>query len=166
MCMREKLPIRKCNRLNEYDYSNEGYYFITICIKDRKNILGNINVGENSVLPQYRNIILTEIGIRIKKEIEKIKEKYINVVIDKYVIMPNHIHMIIIIADRIIGRTEFSPTISRIIKQFKGSISKQIGFSIWQKSYHDHIIRNELEYNRIWQYINTNIQNWEKDYFY
>ncbi len=109
MCMREKLPIRKCNRLNEYDYSNEGYYFITICIKDRKNILGNINVGENSVLPQYRNIILTKIGIRIKKEIEKIKEKYINVVIDKYVIMPNHIHMIIIIADRIIGRTEFSP---------------------------------------------------------
>jgi REP element-mobilizing transposase RayT len=64
------------------------------------------------------------------------------------------------------GRTQFAPTVSRAIKQFKGSISKKIGFSIWQRSFHDHIIQNDEEYSRIWNYIDTNPANWETDEFY
>ncbi|MEG1193928.1 MAG: hypothetical protein RSG50_12015 [Clostridia bacterium] len=61
------------------------------------------------------------------------------------------------------GRTQFAPTLSRIIKQFKGSITKQIGFSIWQKSFNDRMIRNEQGYREVWQYIDTNPLKWEKD---
>lgn len=70
--------------------------------------------------------------------------------------MPDHIHMIIFIMPNENGRTQFAPTLSRIIKQFKGSITKQIGFSIWQKSFNDHIIRNEKSYLEIWKYIDGN----------
>lgn len=77
--------------------------------------------------------------------------------------MPNHLHLIIVIDNPVIGRTQFAPTISRIIKQFKGAITKQIGFSPWQRSFYDHIIRNEKEYTAYWQYIENNPVNWEND---
>lgn len=167
--MKQNLPQRKKNRLKDYDYSNSGYYFITICIKNKKQILGKINVGANCVRPKIEctnEISLSNIGKIINKEINKIENIYENVIINKYVIMPNHIHMIVVLRNSQIGRTQFAPTVSQIVKQFKGAISKQIGFSVWQKSYHDHIIRNELNYYKIWQYIDTNIKNWEKDCFY
>ncbi|MCL2695991.1 MAG: transposase [Clostridiales bacterium] len=62
--------------------------------------------------------------------------------------------------------TQDSPTVSRIIKQFKGSISRQIGFSLWQRSYYDHIIHDEADYLRIWDYIDTNPLKWEEDEYY
>jgi len=98
--------------------------------------------------------------------------------------MPNHIHMIIKInndeqaadsgqiaddSGRTLndsGRTEFAPTVSRIIKQFKGSITKQIGFSLWQKSFHDHIIRDESDYMEIWNYIDKNPEKWTEDCYF
>lgn len=102
----------------------------------------------------------------IKHEIDRIGEIYDNAVaIDKYVIMPNHVHMIIFLHGDD-GRPKVAPTVSRIMQQFKGSVTKQIGFSLWQKLFHDHIIRNEQEYQRIWQYIDTNPLKWEEDCFY
>jgi len=84
---------------------------------------------------------------------------------DKYVIMPNHMHMIIVLHPGN-GPAKLAPTISRIIQQFKGSISKQVGFSIWQKSFYDHIIRNDQEYEKIYDYIETNPLKWEEDKYY
>ena len=80
--------------------------------------------------------------------------------------MPNHIHLIISLQGNEDGRPEVTPTISHIIKYFKGSISKQTGFSIWQKSFHDHIIRNKTEFLKIWEYIDTNPQKWQDDCYY
>lgn len=77
--------------------------------------------------------------------------------------MPDHIHMIIDIISPDIGRTQFAPTISRVIKQFKGSITKQIGFSPWQRSFNDHIIRNQAEYAAYWRYIENNPVNRENN---
>jgi len=77
--------------------------------------------------------------------------------------MPNHMHFIIVIINTENGRTQVAPIISRIIQQFKGSISKQIGFSIWQKLFYDSIIRNENEYLRIWEYIDQNPLKWKED---
>ena len=148
------LPKRKNIRLNDYNYSSNGAYFITICTKNKENLLWK-NVGANCVRP-LDQLPLSKIGIVIENEIYKLNTVYENIKVDKYQIMPNHIHLIIFIYEDSNGRTQFAPTISRIIKQFKGSITKQIEFSIWQKSFYDRIIRNEKEYQEVWNYIHNN----------
>ena len=171
--MRE-LPERKPNRLKNYDYSQNGAYFVTICVKDKKCILWESNVGANRVRPELSQIHpeLSKTGIIVENEISRIAIVYANVKIDAYVIMPNHIHLIVVIQngnDEIVnddGRTRFAPTISRIIKQTKGLATKQIGYSIWQKSFYDHIIRDEADYKRIAEYMENNPVNWENDCFY
>lgn len=157
------LPMRKPNRLKNYDYSQNGAYFITACTKDRHEMLWHVGAtfGRPQEPPQ-----LSGYGIIIKHEIDHIGEIYDNAVaIDKYVIMPNHVHMIIFLHGDD-GRPKVAPTVSRIMQQFKGAVTKQIGFSLWQKLYHDHIIRNEHEYQKIWKYIDTNPLKWEEDCFY
>lgn len=148
------LPKRKNIRLHNYNYSYNGAYFITICTKNKENLLWK-NVGANCVR-LLDQLPLSKIGIVIENEIYKLNTVYENIKVDKYQIMPNHIHLIIFIYEDSNGRTQFAPTISRIIKQFKGSITKQIGFSIWQKSFYDRIIRNEKEYQSVWNYIHNN----------
>lgn len=182
-----ELPRRKPNRLIGYDYSTNGVYFVTVCVKDKHKILWKPhNVGTNCVRPlppanecdlntYYRNKYeLSYCGNVVENEIHKIHRIYQSVYVDKYCIMPDHIHMIIVIDHRqcnilndksnvstVNGRTQFAPTdkvpsLSRIIKQFKGSITKQLGYTIWQKSFHDEIIRNEKMYKEILGYIEDN----------
>ena len=129
----KELPVRKSIRLPSYDYSLAGYYFITICVKDGHEMLGAIAVGTNCVRPR-----LSEYGKIVEKEISIMANTYGTVDVDKYVIMPNHIHMIIAIEPDSSGRTQFVPTVSRIIKQFKGSVTKKIGFSLWQPRFYSH----------------------------
>ena len=158
------LPKRKQTRLQNYDYSESGAYFITVCTEERKSILSNINVGANSVRPQ--DISLTKYGEIVKSAIESIPEYYPAVSVDKYVIMPNHVHLLLQIHSEVNGRTVFAPTIDRVIKQTKGVITKRIGFSIWQKSFHDHVIRDRDDYLQIWNYIDTNPAKWQEDKYY
>ena len=99
---------------------------------------------------------LSDVGMIVKNEIQKMNAVYDAVTIDKYCIMPDHIHFIISINTNENGRTQFAPTISRVMKQFKGSITKQIGRPIWQKSFYDHGIRNQQDYDEIWEYIENN----------
>ena len=155
--MQKELSVRKNNRLRGYDYSNAGYYFITICVKDGHSILWEQNVGAISNRPCAP---LSDVGKIVENAISELDE---SMVIDKYVIMPNHIHMIVRIEN---GRTEFAPTMSSIVRFFKSFVTKHIGYSIWQKSYHDHIIRSEDECRRIWQYINENPAKWEEDRYF
>ncbi len=159
-----ELPQRKRMRLEGYDYSSCGAYFITICIADKNAFLWE-NVGANCVRPNEPPPLST-IGKTIDSEVQKINTIYENVAVDKYCIMPDHIHMIIFLTPDECGKTQFAPTLSRIIKQFKGTITKQIGISIWQKSFNDRIIRNEKGYQEVWQYIHTNPLKWEEDCFY
>jgi len=99
---------------------------------------------------------LSDIGRIVDNEIQKIGSIYDSIKVDKYCIMPDHIHFIISINADENGRTQFTPTISRVMKQFKGSITKQVGKPIWQKSFYDHGIRNQQDYDEIWQYIENN----------
>lgn len=158
-----KLPNRKNIRLLDFDYSQTGYYFITICTKDKKNIFWNVGASFAGPLETTH---LSHIGKTIELEINKIKSIYnTNVEINNYVIMPNHLHMIIVINnDKLLNKQILK--ISGIIQQFKGSITKQIGASIWQKSYYDHIIRNQREYEKINEYIQNNPLKWEDDKYY
>lgn len=159
-------PTRKINRLKNYDYSSEGLYFITFCTQGRACILSQIknNVGDGSPVPQ-----LTLIGEYVKKYIELINDKYPNVFIDKYVIMPNHIHLLIYIGDT--NETK-APSVGNIIGWLKYSITKQANINmetkqkIFQRSYHDHIIRNEKSYIIISDYIENNPLVWEQDCFF
>jgi len=150
--MKENLPVRKKIRLNDYDYSEENMYFITICVKDRLEILGKI-IDENYMK-------LTKEGNIVKQNLYKIEVMYKNMIIDEYVVMPNHVHIILLI------NYKNGTTISKIIKHFKTNISREIGYSIWQKSFYEHIIRNEKEYLKIKEYIKNNVMNWKNDKYF
>ena len=160
--MNEERPVRKKNRLIRYDYSQNGAYFITICTENRKCLLSHV-VGATIGRPAH--VRLTHNGIVIESVIRQIEKHYGAVRVDKYVIMPNHIHLLISI-DPTSGRPMVAPTISRIVQQMKGIVTKQIGRNIWQKSFHDHIIRTDSDYEMIWEYIDTNPARWEQDCFY
>ena len=148
------LPERKPNRLKEYDYSTPGAYFITICVKDRLPMLSTIPVG--ATIGRPIKPVLKKHDIIVEKAIKKIPKHYPTVSVDSYVIMPDHVHLLLQIHSEVGGRPLVAPTIERVIKQTKGAITKQIGFSIWQKSFYDHIIRNENDYRDIWEYIVNN----------
>ena len=160
-----KFPKRKPNRLDNYDYSKNGAYFITICTKDMKKLLSKIPVqttdlvGADTIRP-----ILSEYGKTVDTAINSVSEHYKGIIVDEYVIMPNHIHLILRIINED-GRMVSAPTVIGSMKRF---VSKQIGFSIWQKGFYDHIIRNDDDYYLHLQYIEENPKKWllGKDKYY
>ena len=137
------LPKRKNNRLNNYDYSRNGAYFITICTKDRKKTLSEIVGDDAHIVPKPYDAIV-EKYIRNAKEIEK------------YVIMPDHIHMIIRIDNGTMWASSPTKKVSSIMRSIKILTTKEIGKPIFQRSYYDHIIRSQSDYNEIWEYIENN----------
>ena len=165
-------PKRKPTRLRGYDYSQNGAYFITICTHNRKCLFSNI-VGAIHESPENK---LTQYGESVKQIIEILPNRF-NVSISKYVIMPNHIHLIIEIYNddekRAIRESPLQyhrSVIDKMVGFLKMNVSKKINNTdnekIWQRSYHDHIIRGEKDYQKIWEYIDTNVIRWEKDCFY
>ena len=165
----EMLPERKNIRLKAYDYSQAGCYFITICVKDRREMLGKIDVGAiiNRPFSPVR-VTLSEYGIVTDNVIHEIPVHCPHVSVDQYTIMPNHIHLLLTLwHDDDPGRLIIAPTnVSTVVQQFKRRVSKLIGFSIWQKSFHDHIIRSEADYQRTWRYIDENPARWIEDDYY
>ncbi len=154
-----KLPDRKQNRLENYDYSREGCYFVTLCTYNRQNlfILEKPRVGNDlRVVPPLQNEI-------IYKWIKETENKFQNIKIEKFVIMPDHIHFIVNITERHAGRSlrdimQFFKTMTTndYIKNVKVSKLKPFDKKLWQKSYYDHIIRNQEDYNEKWDYIENN----------
>ncbi|MBR6524294.1 MAG: transposase [Clostridia bacterium] len=144
------LPKRKRTRLKEYDYSTPGAYFITICVKDKKHLLGKIVGCGDFDAPK---IMLSGYGQIINKHINLMNEKYSHISVDKYVIMPNHIHLIINVKDYKNGASEtaapYNNEISKFVSLFKRFCNKEFGENIFQRSYHDHIIRGEKDYKKI-----------------
>ncbi|MGM9553290.1 MAG: transposase [Faecousia sp.] len=153
-------PTRKPNRLPEYNYSQNGAYFVTICTGDKQNLFWNA-VGADIIRPQMENedfvlhLPLSEYGRIAEQGILNIPQCYPSVTVEKYCIMPNHIHMILSFSHDC-GRIISAPTLSRVVGQMKRWVSKQIGAGIWQKSYYERVIRNGTEYEEIWQYIQEN----------
>ena len=181
---------RKSSRLKNYDYSKTGTYFITICTKNRAPILSTI-VGAGSARPDtgsarpddesiYPHIVLTPLGEIVEKYIIDIHEYYPNIVINQYVIMPDHVHLLLTILSASVsderdlsaaGRANPAPTVGNIIGRFKFLTTKEMANylnisdnHIWQRSYHDHIIRDEQDYFNTWNYINENPLRWIQKY--
>ncbi len=171
-------PKRKHNRLKNFDYRTATAYFITLCTADRKNILWQ-NPEKNAKEPQ--DIQLTKFGCVVLQSITEIKNHYPAVTVDHFVIMPNHVHLLLQIhtnkahqsdkpfampSDSNNQTVKVLPKVSIIIQQMKGSVSKQIGTPIWQKGFYDHIIRSINDYNEIWNYIDNNPKQWLLDEHY
>ncbi len=165
-------PRRKNIRLRDYDYAQAGVYFITICIKNKCPLLWDVPVGTINYCPP-----LSRYGQIVDNAINSIHKIYPSVKIDKYVIMPNHIHMLMSLSVND-GRAMPAPTeikpcrgdqwspvlkIGSIIQQLKGYASRQAGFTLWQKGYYDHVIRNEQDYLARWKYIDDNPLKWQDD---
>lgn len=155
------LPKRKPTRLKGYDYSTTGAYFVTICTKNRAPILSSIFVGEGlCALPENH---LSAIGYIVKESICYLQQHHAHIEIDNYVIMPNHIHLLLKIQNT---GGHGGPPLQNLIQQFKSYTTNQYGKALWQRSFHDHIIRGEADYLKIWNYIENNPAGWEKDCFY
>lgn len=125
------LPKRKPNRLKSYDYSMPGAYFVTICTKERKCILWE-TVGASIARPQ--DVILSHPGKIVDAAIRGIPKHYPAITVDKYVIMPNHIHLLLQIHGDQNGNPVSTSPVSIVIQQMKGYVTKQLGCSIWQKT--------------------------------
>ena len=160
---------RRSNRLPGYDYSQNGYYSVTICTNDKKHLFGHV-VNKEMVLSKYGEIV--------QQCWEKIPEHFPNIEIDEFQIMPNHVHGIIHICR---GTACRAPTkgmfgkplpgsLSTIIRSFKSAVTRQInqsrntpGTRLWQRNFYEHVIRNEKDLLRIREYIISNPENWDKD---
>jgi REP element-mobilizing transposase RayT len=161
---------RNSNRLHDYDYSQEGMYFVTICAQDRACLFGDIRDGE---------MVLNEYGQCALRCWQAIPDHFNDTDVDEIMIMPNHVHGIVVIGCR--GTACRAPTKERfgkpvagslptIIRSFKSAVTKQInairgtsGQPIWQRNYYEHVIRDERDLYRIRQYIITNPADWKND---
>ena len=168
------LPTRKQIRLKNYDYSQNGCYFVTVCVKDKKHLLGHFRSKDEVVGAGLRArprdaVVLTKLGREVESSIIFIGEKYSNVSIEYYVILPNHVHLLILISDYderldVVCTTggRGDPPLQSIIGYFKSYTTtkfRKIGNNhgiLWQRSFYDRVIRNQLEFEKAWEYIEYN----------
>lgn len=156
----EELQKRKQNRLTDFDYSSPNAYFITACTKNRKNLFWSY-VG--AVIGRPEDVILSAEGKIVQKSIEDISAHYPSVSVEKYVVMPNHIHLLLQIHSDESGRPMTAPTIQMIVNQMKGAVTRQVGAPVWQKGFYDHVVRGREDFLEIWQYIEGNPSKWAED---
>ena len=165
---------RKSIRLKDYDYSQAGGYFVTICTRNRECVFGKIEGSE---------MRLNSAGNAVRKCWDDLQNNFLDVKCDTFVVMPNHIHgIILILSDDHVGAIHESPlrtdkmmirrrmVLPKIIGRFKMNSAKQIndlrgtpGISVWQRNYYEHVIRDENSLNRIREYIATNPLRWQMD---
>ena len=164
----KELPKRKPTRLRNFDYNTTGAYFITLCTEGRRQILSRI-VGVD-VLGDPKSVELLPHGIVADKYIKQMNAFYENITVDQYVIMPNHIHFLLFV------REDGSPGTSTPTKQtalvphfvstFKRFCNKEYGGNVWQRGFHDHVIRGRKDYEEIVKYIYDNPMCWYYDELY
>ena len=154
-------------RLPGYNYNMPGCYFITICTRERRNLLCQITDADLLEGPEIR---FSAHGKIAQKQLEEMAAFYDGIRLAKYVIMPNHIHLILQVTEcgsGPSGRPVPTDTkISRFVGTFKRLCNRQYGYNIWQNRSHDHVIRGEKDFQRIWEYIENNPAKWAEDCFY
>jgi len=171
--MVEPTKQRELNRLKYYDYAQTGVYFVTICVNGKDEVFGQIKNNQ---------MYLNDCGNAVKKCWMQIPDHFPHTKLDEYIIMPNHVHGIVVIENNFQAnnnvrnkffcslqwQTKLSRSLSSIIRGFKIGVTKwarQNGLDNfkWQKSFYDHIVRNEKSLHEIHDYIRTNPLKWELD---
>lgn len=165
--MKNDLPKRKPNRLKGFDYASDGAYFITVCTKNKIRCLSKV-VGRGLAPAEIQ---LTEYGKIAEEQLLSLEKRYSNIRICEYVIMPNHIHLILTINKTAAGASPCH-TVTDIICAYKSlttRLCKQKGFNgnkLFQTSFYDHIIRDDEDYQIKYQYIDENPIKWTEDELY
>ena len=149
---------RKRNRIKNYDYSQPNVYLLTLCTENRANLFGVVESR-----PDTPVTVLSPLGELVQQTILDIETYYTNASFETYSILPNHLHILL----RLDAADEpNAPTISRIVKNMKEHVTRVYGKSVWQKGFHDHVIRSELEYQNAWNYVTFNPAKWETDEYF
>ena len=164
--MTQNYPQRKPLRLKGYDYSLPGSYFLTICTKDRRPILSRISGFDGGGLPEHT---LSVWGKTVDACIKEIPAHYTGVVLEKYVVMPNHIHILLTlpdIEDGAPGSSRPTELIPKIVSALKRLTNRSAGIDLWQSSYMDHVIRDDADFQNHWNYIEHNPFRWAEDEYY
>lgn len=168
------LPSRKHPRLKDYDYSSGGAYFITICTQARKPLLSEIvpvrNSPADSLAVHIATANLTEIGRIAEAQLLQLHERYPEISVDQYQIMPDHIHIIIFMIPEIKSDKSSRSTITDIMCAYKSLTtnearkSETIHGKLFQSSFYEHIIRNEEDYRETVEYLEQNPNRWLLDH--
>ncbi len=158
-------------RLRNFDYTQQGAYFLTICTHERKSLFGRIINGE---------MRLNTYGRIVEEEWEKTAQIRSNLTMDRFIVMPNHIHGIVVISRGTMHRAPTSTfesfgklvsnSIPTIVRGFKSAVTTRINAirnsshkPVWQRNYYEHVIRNEIDLKEIYEYINSNPLKWLED---
>ncbi len=142
---------RKPNRLQNFDYSAPGIYFVTFCTHSKEKLFWNSDEFQDGLSPA---------GCLLKKCILEIPTHYPYVQVEAYAVMPNHVHLLLRITE------DNTSSLSTIVGQLKRYTSRLLGLGVWQKSFYDHVVRNESDFQRIWEYTNYNHLKWSEDCFF
>ena len=176
MDSKKELPKRKSTRLSGFDYNTNGAYFITICTANRRRMLSHI-VGTGVLdCPQNK---LTRYGEIADKYIKQLNDFYDHLSVECYVIMPNHIHLLLLVKENktVIqngqSRTPVPTNVERansvcsqFVSTFKRFCNKEYGENMWQARFNDHIIRSREDYEEHLRYIHENPMMWQFDELY
>ena len=176
---------RRSIRLAGYDYSRAGYYFVTVCVNERRNLFGDIVGGK---------IMLNGAGIMVEDNWNKLQQRFQSIELDEFIVMPNHLHgVIVIVGAPLVGAqngdliaddgddratTRVAPTLGDVIGAFKSITTNEyirnvknknwLSFNkyFWQRNYYERVIRDDNDLNRIREYIVNNPAKWEEDEYY
>jgi putative transposase len=153
---------RRSIRLKGFDYSQSSIYYITICVQDRQCLFGTIETDR---------MLLNDPGNMVLEQWLELSLRFPSIILDKFVIMPDHFHGIIYTTDNTLSK----PTLGEIVGSFKSIVTCKyidgvnnknwIPFNkrLWQRNYYERIVRNDLELQNIQQYIENNPANWQPD---
>ena len=161
------MPSRKQMRLAEWNYSTEGIYFLTICAKERKAFFSQV-VGCGILDAPY--VQLTKYGESVQRAMLYLSEHTPNICLEKWVIMPNHVHILVKVLPDNSGASRMprptNGTIPKFVSALKRFTNKEHHIQLWQNGYFDHIVRDEEDFLRIWRYIDNNPAVWLEDKYY
>ena len=165
--MNRELPRRKHIRLKEYDYRLPGIYFVTTNVRGNRCLLSHVQVGRGLAPAEVR---LTELGRIVEEELRDLPRRYPGVTVHKYVIMPNHVHMVL--GWETAGASP-RPTLMQVVGAFKSLAARRCnrlrntpGEAFWQTSFYESVISSEKVYRDVWQYIEENPVRWAEDPYY
>ncbi len=168
---RHTLPVRRSLRLHGYDYRSSCAYFVTICTAEKQPLFAGVRDG------RIQHNELGQIAESCWQQIERIRT---GIALDAYIVMPNHVHGILLFSGEDVavntptaGRGLAAGSLGAVLAQYKSAVTKQSRFiespptdPIWQRNYHDHIIRSSASLDRIRRYIIENPARWEDDEMY
>ena len=171
---------RKPLRLPDYDYSRAGVYFLTLCAKDKAPLFGEVCVGGG--VPDAPHVELSPCGAAVQGQLEEMAQVYGHASLIKYVVMPNHVHILLQVhgpsgtpaptqgdgngPSGTPAPTRANQTVPAFVSALKRMTNRCCAAELWQRGYYDHVIRNDADLLRIWNYIDTNPAKWAEDEYF